>query len=338
MKTLVTGGGGFLGLYITEQLVERGDDVRTFCRGRYDRLDELGIEQFQGDLRDPDAISGACEGVDAVFHVAAIPGIWGPWKLYHGINTLGTENVIAACQKQNVPKLIYTSSPSAIYDNKPHTNVDETRPYPDLKSYLCHYPRSKALAEKAVLKANGTDGLATVALRPHLLWGPRDNHLVPTLIQRAKQGRLWKVGDGTNEISISYVENAAAAHLQAEEALAPDSAVAGEAFFIAEPEPVNMWNWIDEMIARSGVAPVRKNISAGKAWYVGTAMEVIYKLLPLLGEPPMTRFLSLQLSYSHSYNISKAGQLFGYEPKVSFEEGMRRLEPELKRWAQARVS
>jgi len=292
------------------------------------------VECVRGDVRDPDAVTKACEGIEAVFHTAAIPGIWGSWKLYHSINTLGTQNVIEACRKQGVPKLIYTSSPSVIYDNASHINVDESREYPDEKSYLCHYPHSKALAEKAVLKANGDNGVSTVALRPHLLWGPRDNHLIPILIHRAKTGRLWRVGDGTNLISISYVENAARAHLQAADALSPGSPVAGEAYFLAKQDPVNMWDWIDELLKRAGVPPVKNVLSAGTARRFGAVLEAVYTLFPFLGDPPMTRFLALQLSCSHSYDISKARRDFGYDPKVSFEEGMRRLEPELKRLAE----
>src|SRR5579863_4671948 len=95
---LVTGGGGFLGLYIVEQLVARGDKVRVLCRGNYPRLVELGVECHAGDVRDAAVVAQACAGVDTVFHVAAISGIWGSWEHYHGINTVGTENVLAGCR------------------------------------------------------------------------------------------------------------------------------------------------------------------------------------------------------------------------------------------------
>lgn len=235
MQALVTGGGGFLGLYMTEQLIARGDQVRVFCRGRYSRLDELGVETVRGDVRDADAVTAACRDIDVVFHTAAVPGVWGAWSIYHGVNTRGTLHVIEGCRKCGVPRLVFTSSPSVIFDGKPHENVDETYPYPRTASYFCHYPHTKALAERAVLEANG-GGLATVSLRPHLIWGPRDNHLIPRLIQRARSGRLRRVGDGTNLVSMSYVENVAAAHLQAADVLSAGSPVAGEVYFINEPE------------------------------------------------------------------------------------------------------
>ena len=331
MRALVTGGNGFLGLYIVEQLVARGDLVRVLSRRPHARLNELGVEWMQGDIRDASTVAAACRDIDVVFHVAAIPGIWGPWRTYYETNTLGTQNVIDACRKLGVPRLVYTSSPSVVFDRGPQENIDETTPYP--ARHLCHYPHSKALAEQEVLAANGRDGVATVALRPHLIWGPRDNHLIPRLVQRARAGRLRRVGDGTNLISVSYVENAAAAHLQAADALALDSAVAGQAYFINEPQPVNLWQWVDELLAIAGVPPVRKRISARAAWRVGAVLEGIYATLRLPGEPPMTRFLAAQLSCSHYYSIAKAQRDFGYTPVVSFEEGMRRLEPELKRLA-----
>ncbi len=331
MKALVTGGAGFLGLYITEQLVARGYTVRVVSRHTHPRLGELGVEWQQCDIRDPNSVERACRDIDTVFHVAAVPGIWGPWKHYYETNTLGTRHVLEACRKHQITRLIYTSSPSVIYDGADHLNVDESYPY--ASRYLCHYPHSKALAEQEVLGANGRDGLATCALRPHLIWGPRDTQLVPRLIARARSGRLRRVGSGQNEISMSYVENAAAAHLQAADALHAEAPVAGKAYFINEPEPVNLWSWIDELLSLAGLPPVRKSISSGVADVLGGLGETIYWTFRLSAEPPMTRFLAKQLSGSHSYQTGRAQRDFGYKPLVSVAEGMRRLEPELKRLA-----
>jgi nucleoside-diphosphate-sugar epimerase len=331
MKALVTGGAGFLGLYVTEQLVARGDTVRVFSRHPHSRLDELSVDWQRGDIRDPESVERACREIETVFHIAAIPGIWGPWKLYYETNTLGTRHVLDACHKRGVPRLVYTSSPSVIYDGADHRNVDESYPY--ASRYLCHYPHTKALAEREVLAANGRDGLATISLRPHLIWGPRDNHLVPRLIARARSGRLRRVGQGHNVISMSYVENAAAAHLQAADALRAGSPAAGKAYFINEPEPVNLWNWINELLSLAGLPPVRKSMPSGAAYAIGGALEAIYAVLHLSSEPPMTRFVAQQLSGSHSYQIGRAERDFGYKPLVTVEEGLRRLEPELKRLA-----
>jgi nucleoside-diphosphate-sugar epimerase len=325
MRALVTGGGGFLGRFLVEQLLARGDTVSIFSRGDYPHLTAQGVTLFRGDLRQPDDLEPAVSRQDAVFHVAALPGIWGSWKTFYEINTLGTEHVIQACRKHSVPRLIYTSSPSVVYDGRPHTQADESLPYP--QRYLCHYPRSKALAEQAVLAANGVDGLLTVALRPHLIWGPRDQHLIPRLIARARQGRLVQVGDGSNLVSMSYVENAAVAHLQAHDALSPGSPCAGQAYFINELEPVPLWGWVNELLALGGLPPVRRRIPANLAWGLGACCELVCGALRRTAEPPMTRFLASQLSQSHCYSTEKAQRDFGYRPAVSYEEGMRRLAP-----------
>lgn len=327
MKALVTGGGGFLGLYIVEQLRAAGHDVRVFSRGTYPALAALGVETQQGDLQDANAVQHACGGIDAVFHVAAVPGVWGAWNTYHGINTLGTLNVISGCQKSGVQRLIYTSSPSVVFDGADHIDADESLPYPT--KWLCHYPHSKALAEQAVLAANAANGLRTISLRPHLIWGPRDNHLIPRLIQKARAGQLRQVGRGENVVSISYVENAAVAHLQAEESLRNSTSAAGRAYFINEPESVNLWNWINLVLARAGLPPVTRHISAAMAWNIGAALETAWKVFGRKHEPPMTRFVAAQLSGSHSYSILAAHRDFGYKPLVTVEEGLRRMQPDL---------
>lgn len=324
MRALVTGGGGFLGLYIVEQLLQDGHQVRVLCRGRYATLNQPGIDVVQGDVRDPAIVQEACGGMEVVFHVAAVPGVWGRWDTYHSINTVGTQNVIQACRQAKVNRLIYTSSPSVVFDGSDHLNADESLSYPD--SWMCHYPHSKALAEHAVLRAND-DRLRTVSLRPHLIWGPRDNHLIPRLIQKARSGRLRRVGDGTNVVSVSYVENAAAAHLQAERSLRDSTSAAGKAYFINEPQAVNLWDWIDELLAIVDLPPVRRSISAAAAYRIGHVMEMLWSVLP--GEPPMTRFVASQLAGSHSYSIQAAQQDFGYQPPVNMDEGMERLRADL---------
>ena len=220
MKALVTGAGGFLGLYIVERLVARGDQVRAFCRGAYRRLEQLGVETVRGDVRRRGDLIAACRGVDVVFHTAAIAGIGGRWQDFYQTNVVGTRNVIEGCRQQGVGRLIYTSSPSVTFDAADQTGVDERAPY--AQRFLAHYPRSKAIAEREVLAADGR-GLLCCAIRPHLIWGPRDRHLIPRLLARAKAGRLRRVGAGKNLIDMTYVENAADAHLLAADALGPGS-------------------------------------------------------------------------------------------------------------------
>src|SRR5947199_598803 len=191
MKALVTGGGGFLGSAIVRRLRARGDEVRSFSRGDYPELRNLGVETIQGDLADPEAVTSAAQGCDIVFHVAAKAGIWGPYQEYYRANVLGTQNVIAACRRWHINRLVYTSSPSVVFNGQDMEGVDESTPYP--QHFEASYPETKAQAEKLVLEAN-SDDLATVALRPHLIWGPGDQHLVPRIIARAKIGALRRIG------------------------------------------------------------------------------------------------------------------------------------------------
>ena len=254
----------------------------------------------------------------------------GPWHEYYLANVVGTENVIEACRRQGVGRLVFTSSPSVTFDGRDQVGVDEAAPYP--KEWLAHYPHSKALAEQAVLAANCAE-LATCALRPHLVWGPRDHHLTARLVERARSGRLRRVGEGANLVDMIYVENAAEAHLSAGDALALGTkspraearSLGGRAYFLSQGEPVNCWGWIDEILALVGLPPVKKSMSLAAARRVGLACEAVWTVARLRGEPPMTRFLASQLATSHWFDISAARRDFGYQPRVSTEEGMRRL-------------
>ena len=327
MHALVTGGGGFLGRYLCQQLIARGDRVRSFGRGAYPELEALGVEVVRGDITDAAAVADTCKAVDCVFHVAALPGVAMRPQPYYDVNLKGTRNLLIACQKNKVTRLVHTSSPSITFDGQAQCGVDESAPLglDWLEKHRSYYSHSKALAEKLILQANCNE-LKTCAIRPHLIWGPRDQHLIPRLIQRAKSGRLRRVGDGENLVDMIYVENAAQAHLQAADALDQQhSPVAGKAYFLSQGEPVNCWQWIDQILALAELPPVHKSISYRAAWRIGSALENVYRLLRLKGEPPMTRFVAAQLATSHWFDISAARRDFGYEPQVSTVEGMQRL-------------
>lgn len=329
MQYLVTGASGFLGLYIVERLRARGDGVRAACRTPGPHLTATGAEVYRCDLRDKAAAGEACRGVDVVIHAAGVAGVWGPWSHYYGNNVDATQHVLDGCRMHGVKRLVYTSSPSVTFDGGDQCGVDESAPYPT--RWLCHYPHTKALAEQRVLAASGRHDLLTCALRPHLIWGPRDRHLVPRLLARAD--RLRRVGAGRNLVDMVYVENAARAHLQAADALAPGSPAAGRAYFISQGEPVNCWAWIDELLSLGERAPVRRSISLGAAWRLGAACEVAYRALRLAKEPPMTRFLAAQLGRSHYFDISAARRDFGFEPEISTQEGLRRTRDEIRKLA-----
>jgi nucleoside-diphosphate-sugar epimerase len=326
MRALVTGGGGFLGGAIVRRLRERGDEVHSFSRGRYPALDALGVPQIAGDLADPAAVAAAAGGCDIVFHVAAKAGVAGRLADYHRANVLGTENVLAACRRHRIPRLVYTSSPSVVFDGKDMEGVDESVPYP--ASYHAHYPRTKAAAEKEVLAANGPE-LATVSLRPHLIWGPGDNHLVPRILQRGRSGRLRRIGRDNKLIDSIYIDNAADAHLLAADRLLPGSPIAGRAYFLSNGEPLPTWDLVNRILACGGVAPVTRSIPRGLAVAAGAILEAVYSLFRPDAEPPMTRFLARELSTAHWFDISAARRDLGYAPAVSIADGLRRLEASL---------
>lgn len=323
MKALVTGGGGFLGKAIVQLLLAKNYAVRSFSRNEYPELTALGVEHFRGELADARAVAAAVKGCDIVFHVAAKAGVWGAFEDYFQANVVGTENIIQACRNRGVQRLVYTSSPSVVFDGTDMEGVDESVPYPE--HFHAYYPETKARAERLVLAANDQD-LATVALRPHLIWGPGDNHLVPRILERGAKGALRKIGDRDCLVDTIYIDNAAEAHLQAAEALDIDSVVAGKAYFLANGEPLPLWDVVNRILAAGNLAPVTKTVSPGLAYAVGALLEKIYRTFNLSGEPRMTRFVARELSTAHWFDLSNARRDFGFQPKTSVDQGMRRLQ------------
>ncbi len=322
MKALVTGGGGFLGGAIVRLLRARGDEVRSFARGAYPLLEEAGTEVHRGDLADAVAVSRAVRGMDVVFHVAALPGVWGPYEEYHRANVTGTENVLAACREHGIQRLVFTSTPSVVHGGSDIEGGDESLPY--AATFSTHYPRTKAIAERLVLAADD-EQLSTVALRPHLVWGPGDNHLVPRIVARGRAGRLRLIGNRPNLVDTVYVDNAADAHLAAADRLSPEAPCAGKAYFISNGEPLPLAEITNGILAAAGLAPVTKRIPAPVAIALGGLAELVYAGLRIRSEPPLTRFVARQLSTAHWFDISAARRDLGYEPRVSIEEGLRRL-------------
>lgn len=328
MKALVTGGGGFLGGAIVRLLKQRGHAVRSFTRSAYPWLAELGVEQSLGDLADSAALEDALAGSDVVFHVAAKAGIWGRRDDFFATNVAGTHNVLAACKKLGIRKLVYTSTPSVVHGGRDLAGVNESTPY--ARRYEAAYPETKAIAEKAVLAANGPD-LAAAALRPHLIWGPGDPHLIPRVLARAREGKLRRIGTRPIRIDATYIDNAAEAHLLAADRLEVGSPVAGKAYFITNGEPIDLWEFLNRVLAEAGIPPVTRSVSRWKARLAGRILETAFRWFRLPGEPSMTRFLASQLGTTHWYDITAARRDLGYAPTVSVEEGLRRLGEKLRR-------
>ena len=322
MKMLVTGGGGFLGKAIIKQLLAQGHSARSLCRGAYPELESMGVEVFRGDLADPKTVLDATEGCDRIYHVAARAGVWGSYNDFYQPNVVGTENILAACATHGISKLIYTSTPSVIHAGKDVEGADESVPYPD--HFDTHYPATKALAEKMILAANGS-ALQTISLRPHLIWGPEDNHLVPRIVDRGRCGKLKLVGGGHKLIDAVYIDNAAEAHILAGDRLGPNAPCAGKSYFITQGDPMPSRDLINGILAAAGLSPVTKSIHPNVAYGVGAILEGVYSLFGVKTEPLMTRFVARQLATAHWYDITAARRDIGYNPSVCTAEGFQRL-------------
>lgn len=334
MKVLVTGGGGFVGFHVAQMLRARGDEVRSIARGEYAKLTSIGVEHLRGDISDKEAARAAVAGMDVVIHVAAKAGVWGVPDEYERSNVGGTQNLLDACVAESVGRFVFTSSPSVTFDGGDAKNVDETIPYP--QKHLYHYGRTKAEAERRVLKANGTPHrrgasvLLTCALRPHLVYGPGDPHILPRMISRAKAGRLAWVGSG-NLMDVTFVENAAHAHVLAADALGADKArPAGKAFFISQGRPVEPSQWVNRFLREVGVAEVTRRVPLGMASAIGALCEAAWTYLPLKGEPLMTRYIAAQLGTSHYYDLTAARRDLGYEPIIDDDVAFARTASWLK--------
>jgi len=326
---LVTGGTGFLGRGIVGRLLSDGRQVTVIGRTPAPDLEKRGVRFIRVSLEDRAGVRAACEGMEAVFHVAAKVGAWGRYSDFFAVNVVGTRAVIEGCRASGVRRLVHTSTPSVVYNGRDIAGADESLPL----TTRCPspYPLTKAAAEAEVLAAHGP-GLSTVALRPHLIWGPGDPHLVPRLLASARAGRLRIVGEGNNRVDMVHIENAVDAHIAAEKALDNGGGPAGgRAYFITNGEPVFLWRWINGLLAALGERPVTRKISLRAASAVGRAYELAWSLLPVGAEPPMTRFIAAELAKDHWFDISAARRDLAYSPRVGMAEGTAELVARLRR-------
>lgn len=335
----VLGGGGFLGRAIVRMLRTRGDAVRVFGRHRYPEAEALGAECVVGDVRDPAAVARACQGCHTVFHTIAICDIIRDKRLYYEVNVRGSANVLRACLENKVRCLVYTSTPSVVI--APHHIIlgDESLPY--LDHYLAPYPKTKAIAEKMILDADNWEmvpnspaddrrelgehnvtRLRTCAIRPHLIWGPDDPHILPQLFAFTLEKRLRIIGDGLNQVSITYVDNAAHAHILAADELAGQTRCAGKAYFVHDTDPVLLWDWINSLLASLHLPTVTRRVDYRSAYVVATLCECLSACLPFLGPAKMTRFVTNELAFSHSFSHERASRDFGYQPIVSPQQAL----------------
>jgi nucleoside-diphosphate-sugar epimerase len=313
---LVTGGSGFLGNALAKKLLSLGSKVKTFSRSNVETLG-ANHTHFCGNIVNSVETQQAVEGVDLVFHTAAMTHYWGAYEDFYNVNVIGTQNILQACKHFNVPDLVYTSTPSVAYTAKENIrNQKEQLAY--LSNYLSHYPSTKAIAEQEVLNA---EQLNTIALRPHLIWGKGDPHILPRLIDTAKQGKLFRMGNTNPTVDMTHVDNAVEAHIAAAKALFNKNKKAiGQAYFISDDNPVQIWTWLNHLLNELEMKSIESHIPLNVANGLGHFLEILYKTFPFKGEPRLTRFLVNQLAHDHFFDISKAKNLLSYKPVVNYEQ------------------
>ncbi|MCG9739071.1 NAD-dependent epimerase/dehydratase family protein [Shewanella insulae] len=335
---LVTGAGGFLGKAICQRLISAGIAVTGFARGHYPELEAMGVNMVSGDIGDLESVTNVMAGCDLVFHVASKAGVWGSKESYFAPNVQGCDNLLKAAIAHGINSFVYTSTPSVTFAGEDESGIDESAPY--ASRFLNYYGESKAIAEQMVTAANGAplpnscsaEGmLNTVSLRPHLIWGPEDPHLVPRVIARARAGKLKLVGKADKLVDTIYVGNAAYAHILAALTLKQNpQRCAGKCYFLSNDEPITMAAMLNKILACAELPKVEKRVPASVAYMAGALLEGVYGLLGKHEEPIMTRFVARQLSTSHYFDISAAKRDLNYRPLVSIDEGMTQLSGWLK--------
>ena len=330
MKILVTGGLGFVGHALVQKLLSQGHEVHALGRTLNPPSTKLvhGLQYHSHDLAKEPVQSTWFEGTDTVFHVAAKAGVGGSYESYRQANLTATENLLRASTEIGVTKFIYTSTPSVAFSAEPIQGGNESLPYS--KENFSPYASTKALAEQAVLSYHNTQGMRTIALRPHLIWGEGDPHLLPRVISRHRSGKLKIVGNGKNLVDLTHLDNVIHAHLCAFQSMSADSLLGGKAYFIGQNEPVALWQWLNEIFDQLNLPPLKKSVSFETAFLLGQVIEKIWSLFRLSSDPPMTRFVATQLAHDHWFSSLAAERDLGYQPLISMEEAMQKTLPWLK--------
>ena len=317
MKILVTGSSSLLGAQVIRQLVGRGDTVVVTQRNPSKIAAELNLEQHLADVVDVPA--AALSGVDAVIHLAARVGVVGTRTQFFNTNVRGTRAVLGAARAAGVQRFVFVSSPSVAHTGS--ALAGEGAGPADPRHAKGEYSKSKALAEQDVLAADGS-GLVTIAVRPHLVWGPGDTQLVGRIVERARQGRLALVAGGRPLIDTTYLDNAADAVVAA-----VDHAEAGhgQAFIVSNGEPRTVTELFEQICAAAGEKPPTRSVPRGVAWLGGAIAEGVWKVGGRDDDPPMTRFLAGQLGTAHWFDLRQTQDVLQWRPQVSLDEGFRRL-------------
>jgi nucleoside-diphosphate-sugar epimerase len=319
-KCLVMGGAGMLGYEIVRQLLGQGAEVRVLdLAGLPEPVGQRRLQAMVGDIRSPEVVAAACEGMDVVFQTAA--AVWDvrtPARTYDEVNVEGNRIVIEACRRLGVPRLVYTSSMDVVVDGrKPIVDGDESLPYPS-RMPRDSYSRSKILAERMVLEAND-ERLATCSLRPVGMYGPRDKYHLGNIIAMARRGVSLRLGDGSARFSHAYSENVAHAHVLAARNLQPGGVAAGQRYFVCDHFPAtNLFDFMEPFLRALDLPVPRRSIPYPLAYAMATVAELVAP------HSNFNRFAVIQTCVDHTFVHGKAERELGYRPIVSREDAFNR--------------
>ena len=314
----VTGGSGFIGGALIKRLRAEGWDVRGLARseGSASVLRDRGAEPVMGDLQDVEAMRAGALGCELAFHAAAHLGDWGKREDFERDNVQGTRNVVAACRNAGVRRLVHVGTEAALMSGRPLVGVDEhTALQPHSRAL---YSATKARAEMVVQEGN--DGLETVVVRPRFVWGVGDTTILPNIREQAEGGRWAWIGGGRHRTSTTHVENVVEGLW-----LGATRGEPGGVYFVTDGEPVVFREFVERLLATQGVELPDKNVPTPVAGALASVGETAWKLLPLPGRPPVTRFAYWVASQECTIDITRARGELGYAPVKTIDQGMEEL-------------
>jgi nucleoside-diphosphate-sugar epimerase len=316
-SAFVTGGSGFIGGRLIDRLVRDGYTVRALARSdsAAAKVTERGAEPVRGDLDDRAAMRAGAQGCELAFHAAAKLGDWGSRAEFERSNVEGTGNALAACAEAGVRRFVHVGTEAALMAGQPLIDVDERAPLrPDSPA---PYSATKAMAERLVLDANRDGTFETVVVRPRFVWGAGDTTLLPTMVAMVKAGRFAWIGGGRNRTSTTHVDNVVHGLVLGAERGRP-----GNAYFVTDGEPVQFREFVTELLATQHVTAPSRAVPIPVAHALAVGGEAAWRVLPLPGQPPLTRFAYWVTSQDCTIRIDKARTELGYEPVLSRAEGM----------------
>ena len=318
-SAFVTGGSGFIGGRLVRRLVSDGWRVRALARSARSAttIRGLGAEPVTGDLDDIDSMVAGAESCDLAFHLAAHLGQWGTREEFERGNVLGTRNAMEGCERAGVRRFVHCSTEAVLLAGDPLVNVDESAPRrPDSPAL---YSATKALAESAVVDAD-RDGFETVVLRPRLVWGAGDTTLLPQILEAVNAGRFRWIGGGGHLTSTTHVDNVVEGLM-----LTAERGQHGQVYFVTDGDPVVFREFVSGLITSQGVPPPDGSLPEWAARAGAAVAETAWRVLPLKGEPPLTRLAVWLSAHECTINIAKARRELGYEPIRSRAQGFAEL-------------